>query len=121
MICCLLQAQNKDTLCLTDAKFDTLNVVLSDYEYVLLLDMYVCEKCIRKRIRENSKILLIPIDLFYYNGQSSRVVQRIGLKKTFKQSDCYFFLNEGNREELLRRFPKNQLIPLRKGGKLIKC
>ena len=105
-------AQNKDSLLVYTTKIDSLYIVVSNYDYVLVFDAYLCKDCVSQKIKQKKKILLIPLDndVTYEN----RVATRLHLKRDYPASDCYFFDSAEKKKAILQRFPKNELIKVNK-------
>jgi len=105
-------AQNKDSLLVYTTKMDSLYIDVSKYDYVLVFDMYVCKDCVSPKIAKKGKILLIPLDNdVTYEG---RVSTKLHLKRDYPASDCYFLNRKEQKSEILKKYPKNQLIKIAK-------
>jgi len=105
-------AQSKDSLLVYTTKMDSLYIDVSNYDYVLVFDMYVCKDCIFPKVRQKKKILLIPLvnDLTY----EGRIATKLTLKRDYPASDCYFLNSEEKKKAIIQKFPKNQLIKVGK-------
>jgi len=113
MICChSMMAQNKDSLLVNTTKMDSLYISISNYDYVLVFDVYLCKDCVSPKIKQKKKILLISLDNdVTYEG---RVSTKLTLKRDYPTSDCYFLNNEEKKNAIIQKFPKNQLIKVGK-------
>jgi len=105
-------AQSKDSLLVYTIKMDSLHIAVSNYDYVLVFDMYLCKDCIAPKIKQKKKILLIPLDndLTY----ESRVKTKLYLKRDYPVSDCYFLDSAEKKKAILRKYQKNQLVKVDK-------
>jgi len=105
-------AQSNDSLLVYTTKMDSLYIDISKYDYVLV---FMCESCMRpipKKIKQKSKILLIPLvnDITY----KGRVQTKLYLKRDYPASDCYFLDCEEKKRVIVQRFPKNELVKVNK-------
>lgn len=103
-----LIAQNKDSLLVYTTKMDSLYIAVSDYDFVLVFDVYLCKDCVSPKIKQKKKILLIPLD----NDATyeSRISTKLYLKRDYPASDCYFLDSQGKKLAIVQKYPKNQLI-----------
>lgn len=110
MICCHSMAQSKDSLLVYTAKMDSLYIAVSNYDYILVFDVYLCKDCILPKVKRKKKILLLPLenDLSYEN----RVHTKLELKRDYPVSDCYFLSNEEEKSAMVRKYTKNKLIEI---------
>ena len=111
-ICCLsMKAQSKDSLLVYTVKMDSLHIAVSDYDYVLVFDAYLCKDCISPKVQKKKKILLLPLhnDATY----ESRLHTKLSLKQTYPVSDCYFLGNQEEKLAIVQRYQKNKLISTR--------
>ena len=102
-----MSAQSKDSLLVYTTKMDSLYIDVSNYDYILVFDMYVCENCISPKIKQKKKILLIPLD--NDAGYENRIGTKLRLKRDYPASDCYF-LDSAKKYAILQKYPKNKLI-----------
>ena len=112
MICCHSMAQSKDSLLVYTIKMDSLYIAVSNFDYILVFDVYLCKDCISPTVKRKKKILLIPLDndLSYEN----RVHTKLKLKKDYPISDCYFLSNKEEKLAMMKKHQKNQLIEISK-------
>jgi hypothetical protein len=91
---------------------DSLYIDISDYDYILLFDAYLCKSCVSQKIKKKKKILLIPLDndLTY----ETRLQMKLYLKRDYPASDCYFLNNIGKKSAMIRQYSKNQIIEINK-------
>jgi len=111
MTCCHSLAQSKDSLLVYTTKMDSLYIDVSTYDYVWV---FVCSSCMQPlspKMMKKSKILFIPLtnDATY----EGRVQTKLYLKRDYPASDCYFLDSEDKKKEIIRKYPKNQLIKVR--------
>jgi hypothetical protein len=91
---------------------DSLYIAVSDYDYVLVFDAYMCKSCIPPKTQQKKKILLIPLD----NDASyeNRLHTKLSLKRDYPISDCYFLSNIAEKSAIVQKYKKNQLIEIKK-------
>ena len=89
---------------------DSLYIAVSDYDYILVFDAYLCKSCISPQIQQKKKILLIPLDndLTY----DARLYTKLSLKRDYTISDCYFLNSTEKKLAIVKRYPKNQLVAI---------
>ena len=112
MACSHLMAQSKDSLLVYSVKMDSLYVAVSNYNYVLVFDVYMCKNCISPKIAKKKKILLIPLD----NDATyeSRLHTKLTLKRDYPASDCYFLDSSEKKKAIIQDYKKNELIEITK-------
>lgn len=109
---CHSMAQSKDSLLAYTTKMDSLYIAVSDYDYILVFDAYLCNDCVSPKIKKKKKILLIPLhnDATYEN----RIHTKLELKRDYPASDCYFLNSKEEKSAIILKYPKNQLIQINK-------
>ena len=105
-------AQTKDSVVVYTVEMDSLYVGVSNYDYILVFDMYLCKDCVSPKIKEKKKILLIPLDndVAYEN----RIHTKLSMKRDYPASDCYFLSNKEEKLAIIKKYQKNQLIEINK-------
>ncbi len=104
-------AQNKDdSLLVYTAKMDSLYIDISNYDYILVFDIYFCKSCILGKIKQKKRILLIPLDndLTYEN----RIHTTLELKRDYPVSDCYFLDSMEKKLTIVQTYHKNQIVKI---------
>ena len=109
---CHLMAQSKDSLLVYTTKMDSLYIDVSNYDYILVFDAYLCKDCVSPKVKKKKKILLIPLDndLTY----ESRVGTKLHLKRDYPASDCYFLVSSEKKKAILQSYQKNQIFKIDK-------
>ena len=109
MTCCHSMGQSKDSLLVYTVEMDSLSVAISNYDYILVFDIYLCKDCVSSKIKKKKKILLIPLDNdVTYEG---RLHTKLYLKRDYPASDCYFLKEK---LAIVQKYQKNQLIEVKK-------
>lgn len=90
---------------------DSLHICISNYDYVLVFDIYLCKHCISPK-QQRKKILLISLD----NDATyeTRIHTKLELKRDYPASDCYFLGNKAEKLAIVKKYTKNQLIEINK-------
>lgn len=116
MTYCQLTAQNKDSLLVYTEELDSLSISVSEYDYILVFDIYMCKDCVSSKIKEKKKIVLIPLDndVMYEN----RIRTKLELKRDYPASDCYFLSNKEEKLAIIKKYQKNQLIKINKKSEI---
>ena len=103
-----LQAQNNIPVLVYTVEMDSLHVNVSDYDYILVFDVYLCKDCVSSKIKQKKKILLIPID--NDSSYEIRLQTKLRLKRDYPASDCYFLDSSEKKKAIIQKYPKNQIV-----------
>jgi hypothetical protein len=91
---------------------ESLYIDISNYDYILLFDAYLCKGCISPKIKQKKKILLLPLDndLTY----ETRIQMKLYLKRDYPVSDCYFLDSTEKKSEIIQQYHRNKITEINK-------